>query len=62
MIYFVSYDSELCSELRIAQKRVSGVCLENATMFQIQDMSENGKPDIVLEKGQGVWYIKKNLL
>ena len=53
MIYFVSYDSELCSELRISQKRVSGFCLENATMFQIQDMSENGKPDIVLKRAKG---------
>ena len=25
------------------------VCLENATVFQIQDMFENGKPDIVLK-------------
>jgi len=28
------------------QKRESGFCLENATMFQ---MFENGKPDIVLK-------------
>ena len=32
------------------QKRGSGVCLENETMFQIQDMFENGKPNIVLKK------------
>ena len=31
------------------QKRQSGFCLENETVFQIQDMSENGKPDIVLK-------------
>jgi len=35
VIYFVSYESEFC--------------LENATMFQIKDMFENGKPDIVLK-------------
>jgi len=32
------------------QKRESGFCLENETMFQIQDMFENGKPNIVLKK------------
>ena len=31
------------------QKRESGFCLENATMIQIQDMFENGKPGIVLK-------------
>ena len=31
------------------QKRESGFCLENAPMFQIQDMLENGKPNIVLK-------------
>ena len=31
------------------QKRECGLCLENATLFQIQDMFENGKPDIVLK-------------
>jgi len=31
------------------QKRESGFCLENATMIQIQDIFENGKPDIVLK-------------
>jgi len=31
-----------------SQKRESGFCLENATMFQTQDMFENEKPDIVL--------------
>ena len=31
------------------QKRESGFCLENATMFQIQDMFENVKPNIVLK-------------
>ena len=30
------------------QKRESGFCLENATMFQIQEMFQNGKPAIVL--------------
>ena len=29
------------------QKRKGGFCLENATMFQIQDIFENGKPNIV---------------
>ena len=28
---------------------LNGFCLENATMFQIQDMFENGKPDIFLK-------------
>ena len=32
-----------------SQKRECGVCLENATMISIQDMFENGKPDIVLK-------------
>ena len=32
------------------QKRESGFCLENETMVQIQDMFENGKPNIVLKK------------
>jgi len=31
------------------QKRESGFCPENATMFQIQDMFENGKPNFVLK-------------
>ena len=31
------------------QKRDSGFCLENATIFQIQDIFENGKPKIVLK-------------
>ena len=35
------------------QKRESGFCLENATMIQIQDMFENGKPDIVLKTVKG---------
>ena len=36
---------------------LSGFCLENATMFQIQDMFENGKPDIAcLENGQEIYY------
>jgi len=30
--------------------RKNGFCLENTTMFQIQDMFENGKLDIVLKK------------
>ena len=30
-------------------KREVGFCLENATMFPIQDMFENGIPDIVLK-------------
>ena len=35
------------------QKRENGVCLENATLIQIQDMFENGKPDIVLKTVKG---------
>ena len=31
------------------QKLENGVCLENVTMFQIQDMLEDGKPNIVLK-------------
>ena len=31
------------------QKWESGFCFENATMFQIQDMIENRKPNIVLK-------------
>ena len=31
------------------QKRESGFCLEKATMFQIQDIFENGKPEIFLK-------------
>ena len=31
---------------RLFLKRGSGVCLENATMIQIQNMFENGKPDM----------------
>ena len=31
------------------QKRGSGVCLGNVTVFQIEDMFKNGKPDIVLK-------------
>ena len=31
----------------------SGFCLKNATMFQIQDMFENGKPDIVFKTVKG---------
>ncbi len=34
---------------RLFLKRGSGVCLENATMIQIRDMFQNGKPDIVLK-------------
>ena len=33
----------------IYSKRENGFCLEIATMFQIQDMFENGTPDIVLK-------------
>ena len=32
------------------QKRESGFRLENATMFQIQNMFKNEKPDIVLKR------------
>ena len=35
--------------MNYTQKRESGFRLENATMIQIQDMFENGKPDIVLK-------------
>ena len=37
MIYVVCYESELCSKKRIiTQKREIGVCLENATVIEIQ--------------------------
>ena len=42
-IYFLSYEVRFCYEKRIILKNGKVVCLENATMFQIQDMSENGK-------------------
>jgi len=35
------------------QKRESEFCLENAKMIKIQDMFENGKPDIVLKTVKG---------
>ena len=35
------------------QKRESGFCHENATRIQIQDMFENGKPNIVLKTVEG---------
>ena len=35
------------------QKLESGFCLETAKMIQIQDMFENGKPDIVLKMVRG---------
>ena len=48
MIYFVTYESEFCFKLWIILKNMKvGFCLENATMFQIQDMFENGKPNIL---------------
>ena len=54
MNYFVSYESEFCSELRIILKNGKvGGCLENATMIKIQDIFENGKPDIVFEAVKG---------
>ena len=40
------------------QKRENGLCLEYATVFQIQDMFENEKPDIVLKRSTNI--IKKN--
>jgi len=52
VIYFVSYESEFCFELwnvDHTQKWESGLRLEKAPMFQIQDMFENGKPNIVLK-------------
>jgi len=36
------------------QKRESWFCLENATKIQIQDMFQNGIPDIVMKTGQGL--------
>ena len=35
--------------MEYTQKREIGFSLENATMFQIQDMFENEKPDIILK-------------
>ena len=50
MIYLASYESEFCFKLQIIlKKRERGFCLENATKFHIQDMFENGKPDIILK-------------
>ena len=47
---FVAKTQFLCFELWIILKNMKvGFCLENATMFQIQDMFGNGKPDIVLK-------------
>ena len=51
MIYFVSYESEFCFEIRIILK--NGKVGFVATMFQIQDMFENEKPDIVLKTVKG---------
>ena len=42
------------------QKRETGFCL--ATMFQIQDMFENGKHDIFLKTVKGFINVKKELL
>ena len=55
-----NYESESCSE-DYTQKRESGFCLENATMIKIQDMFENGKPDVVLKMVEG-FNVKKLLL
>ena len=40
-------------EIEDRRDEESGICLENATMIQIQDMFENGKPDIVLKTVKG---------
>ena len=39
--------------LNFVSKTGKWVCLENATMIQIQDMLENGKPNIVLKTVMG---------
>ena len=51
MIYFLSYKNVFCG---LFSKLEIGVCLENATMVQIQDMFENGNPDIVLKTVKGL--------
>ena len=52
MIYFVSYENEFCFELRISLKN-GKIGFVWKTMVQIQDMFENGKPDIVLKTVKG---------
>ena len=49
MIYFSSYESEFCSELRIKLESRKVAFVENATMIQIQDVFKNGKTDIFLK-------------
>ena len=49
MIYFVRYESEICFELWIILKNGKVGFISKTQQFQIQDMFENGKPDIVLE-------------
>ena len=51
-VVFLEYDP---------QKLVSRFCLVNATMIQIQDMFQNGKPDIVLKTVKG-FKIKELLI
>ena len=54
MVCFVSYEREFCSEfVNYTQKRGSGFFVENATMIQIQDIFETGKPDNVLKTVKG---------
>jgi len=49
VIYFVSYENEVCFELRIIHKNGKVGFVSKHEMFQIQDMFENGKPDIFLK-------------
>jgi len=54
VIHFVSYENEFCFELRIILKNGKvGVVSKTRLMIQIQDMFEDGKPDIVLKMVKG---------
>ena len=52
----VNYEIEFCSELRFILKngKVGFVSETRHAMIQIQDMFENGKPDIVLKTVKGI--------
>ena len=62
VIYFVNYANEICFELWIILKNGKvGLPRKRDNMIQIQDMFENGKPDIVLKTVKG-FNLKKLLL
>ena len=53
VIYFVSHESKFCFELWIILEKKRKVSFVSKTQqFQIQDMFENGSPDIVLKTVQ----------